>query len=153
MNKKMMLPVALFAATVGTVGMGVSLASAHQGNSGMAAKVASQFNLNQSEVEQFFSQNREEMQKEREAKHEAELQKLVDEGKLTLTQKAALIAKRAEMKGAHEANNESKQVMSQDERKALHEERKAEMDAWFQSQGIDPTVLPFGGKNGGHGAR
>jgi hypothetical protein len=83
---------------------------------------------------------------EMQAKAEERLVQAVTDGKITAAQKAAIIAKHAEMK----AFRESLKDKTKEERKVAMEAKKAELDKWRTDNGIPEGVVLFGhGHRGG----
>lgn len=78
------------------------------------------------------------------------LTKLVSEGKITEAQKAAIIAKHAEM--SKNVDRDALRNMSREERQAAMEKKRTEFTTWAASQGIDvQDIMPLGnGGQGGH---
>lgn len=164
-SKKVSLTV-MGLATLGILGAGSLRASALSSSSsqdGLATRLATKFGLNKDDVSKEIKSYRE----EEHTKHEAEmktklseaLQKKVDDGTITTTQKTALEAKLEEKQKAREAemkaNKEAGTRPSEAEVKAKRDAQKKEMDAWLKEQGINVSLkdlLPA--PNGdGHGPR
>jgi hypothetical protein len=79
------------------------------------------------------------------------LQKLVDAGTITVSQKTAVEAKLKELKAARESNKDSMKDLTDDERKAKMEEERTSLEAWAKEQGIDLANLKGILMGGGHG--
>jgi len=160
------------AASVGTVYAGETADKGMM--SGLVAAIAQKFNLNQTEVQAVFDQQRgqwqekrqekaEQMKNEREQKFADYLAKLVSEGKITQTQANAISAKRAELaaKIPAQATQDKSDFrnMTADERKAAMEAKKAETQAerealkqWASDNSIPEEYVPMVGlMGGGHG--
>ncbi len=102
-------------------------------------------------VEASFEAHHEAMQAERQ-QHEAEhLQELVDEGKITASQRDAIIEKRKETHAAIEALKD--QELNRDERHEQMHAIRQEFEDWAESQGIDLSLLrpQEEGNHEGHG--
>lgn len=143
--------------------------------SGLAAAIASKFNLSESAVQAVFDEqmqarrekmeaNRKEMETRRREQFEDRLNKLAAEGKLTEAQAAAIKNKKAEMEAQMMAQAGAKfdfKSMTVEERKAAMEKQKTEMEArraaleqWAADNGIAEEYLPMVGAGfagGGHG--
>lgn len=137
---------------------GVGMASAESGTSGstdpmssLVQKIASKFNLNQADVQKVFDEDRSARETEREQKQAERLQKLVDDGTITATQKTAIEAKIKELKSEREANKDEMKNLSAEERKAKMDTKKTELEAWAKEQGIDLSKLQGIFMGGGHG--
>lgn len=189
---KLLLPIAVLALVAGAMTFGIMRSSdkhssfigvAHadttntQSESSIIQRLASRFNINQSDVEQVFKDHRSAMHAQREenikAHFTARLQSLVDGGKITGDQKTAIENKFQEIHERIETERKSWQDSkedwvnkSQEERQKAREERKAkiddvkkEIDQWLSDQGIDKNVIgslfPIGGRGdfGSHGNR
>lgn len=148
-------------ATIGTAGLvgthathATSDTSSSDPMSSLVGKLASKFNLDKSDVQKVFDENRSEM----EAKHETELttrlQKLVDAGTLTAEQKTKIEAKLKQIKAERESNKDSMKDLNDTERKAKMDAKKTELEAWAKENGLDLTKLRdifMKGGRGGHG--
>ena len=164
----MKLPVKQIVAAgiIGTVGIaglttfGIANAetSGDSGDSPMSSlvdKIASTFNLDKSKVQEVFDAER----TEREAQHEQErtekLQALVDDGKITTAQKAAIESKIKEMKAERQANKEDPKDLTSEERKAKMEEKRTALETWAKEQGLELSDLKgiLGGGPGRGGPR
>lgn len=152
------LAIAATAATIGIAGLGAGAASAATNNSAtktdpmssLVDKIASKFNLNKTEVQQVFDEQRTAMETEREQTAKDRLAQLVKDGKLTQAQADAITAKRAELQKQREANKDSFKDKTEAERKAEMDKRKTELEAWAKQQGIDTKYLRLV-MGGGHG--
>lgn len=103
-------------------------------------KIADRFNLNVSEVEQVFDEARDERRAEMYANFADRLDDLVSEGKLTETQKEAVLDKHEEVQDKMEALKDLAPEERREKAQAIHEEFKA----WAEDQGIDlPLIGPF----------
>lgn len=111
--------------------------------------VSTKFNLNKTEVQAVFDEQRSVMEAEREAEVKEQIAQLVSDGKLTKDQADKLTAKRAELKAERETNRDEHQALTADERKAVVAEHKTELDAWFNETGIDTQYRYL--LTGGHG--
>jgi len=104
-------------------------------------KIADKFNLNVTEVQQVFDQDRDERRADRYAQFAEDLNDLVTEGKLTETQKEAILDKHEEMQD----KMEEFKTLSHEERHEKMQALREEFKSWAESQGIDLSVIgPFG---------
>ena len=89
------------------------------------------------------------------AKQEERLSQLVTDGKITEDLKALILNKYKEIQAERESNKDSFRNLTPEERKAQMEEKKTELEAWANENGIDiKYLMHFGGKdNEGHGPR
>lgn len=158
----------LIASTVAAVGLGTIGASAlaqnsNGGTTSLVDKIAQKFNLNKDEVQKVFDQNKADRQAEMEARYEDRLSQAVKDGKLTEEQKTKILAKHKELQAKFEAQREAGkdaraelENKTEAERKALMEQKKAELDklkseieAWEKENNIPSGYLMVG--LGGHG--
>ena len=111
-------------------------------------KIASKFNLNKADVQKVFDEDRTAHEAEREQQAATKLADLVKAGTLTQAQADKISDKRAEMKADREKNQDSFKNMTETERKAAMDAKKAELDQWAKDNGIDAKYLMPGD---GHG--
>ena len=134
---KKYLPHLLIAlALVIVLGVGISYAQAN-GNPGpgsLITKLVEKFNLDRSEVEQVFEENRAGKQAQIQARHQEMLEQAVEDGKLTEEQKNLLLEKRGEMRKEMEH-------LSWEERQENRVKHRQEMQDWAEENGIDLSVL------------
>ncbi len=153
MNKKVILS----AATVGVMSLAglanwsMVQAQGPADQSSLIQKIAEHFGLNQDEVQTVFDEYRQEEHTQRQAemqsRREEQLSQAVSDGKITEDQKTAILAKEAEM----QQQMANLQDLSMDERRSQMESLHDEMKTWFESQGIDQSVIgrgDFGRRNG-----
>ncbi len=160
--KKQLIAAGLVA-TIGIAGLGAGAANAETSASastdpmsGLVDKIASKFNLNKTEVQQVFDEQKTAMHAEREQKVKDQVAKLVTDGKITTAQADAINAKRAELEKEREANKDSFKDKTEEERKAEKDKRKTELETWAKEQGISTDYLRYvmghgPGGPGGHG--
>lgn len=160
MAMKKQLIAAGVATVIGVTGLGAGVAHAATSSedsdgpmSSLVSAIATKFNLDKTQVQEVFDEQRETMEKEREEKVQTELKQLVTDGKLTQAQADAITAKRTELQAAREANKDSMKDLSSDERKAKMDEQKTALDTWAKEQGISTNYLRYvmGHGPGGHG--
>ncbi len=137
------------------VPLGMSVAAHAQGNntgSSIVDKIASKFNLNKTDVQKVFDENRATNQAERKQAAANQLATLVKDGKLTQAQADLITAKRAELQADMQKNRDAMKDKTQDEREAARAAEKADIDKWAADNGIDAKYLmPGPGHNGGKG--
>lgn len=148
---KKILIYSLISLTVLGLGGAVLAKTAYaQGDNGgyslIIQKLVEKFNLNADDVQKVFDEAKDEMRQEREVNLGEKVENLSCESDLTTEQKAALTAKREELKAEFEIVKD----LSAEERQTKMEELKTEMETWTTEQGIDSKCL--GGFPGfGHG--
>jgi pyoverdine/dityrosine biosynthesis protein Dit1 len=115
-------------------------------------KLVERFNLNPSEVQEVFNQEREERQEERQTRLEERLNEAVQNGEITEEQKQLILTKHQELQQERETNREAVQNMTREEHQAAMEAERAELEAWAEENGIDLNNFFFGsmGPKGGH---
>ncbi|MDB5186294.1 MAG: hypothetical protein JWL85_817 [Candidatus Saccharibacteria bacterium] len=133
------LAVAGAVATIGltsAVGIGVASAatsSSSSDSSSLVEKIASKFNLNKDDVQKVFDENKVAREAEQQQKVSDRLQKAVDAGKITATQKTLI-------------ENKSKELQT------ARDTERTELQKWADDNKIDAKYL-MGGKHGGDSDR
>lgn len=154
LSKNLLAALAVTTVATGSI-LGVSAVSAHgngENKDELVTKLAQKFNIDVSEVESVFEEQRTEMQAERETKRAEHLQGLVDAGTITAEQKTLLETKFDEMKATREALRD--QDLTREERHEKMEEARESFEAWANEQGIDlEAIHPEGGPEGQKGGR
>jgi len=149
------------AATALTIGLGglgtVGLASAATNSNSSTGtsivdKIAAKFGLNKTEVQAVFDTEH----AEREAEHLTSLQDTlktaVADGKLTQAQSDAIIAKYKDMQAKREANHDTMESLTEDERKTKMEKERTAFETWKTDNDIPDEyarLIRMGGR--GHG--
>jgi Spy/CpxP family protein refolding chaperone len=151
LRKKFLLPVMVV--TIGSAALfGASQVSAQNsdGRSEIVTMIAQKFNLDQSQVQQVFDQHKEQMHQKMQQKLEDRLNQLVKDGKLTETQKQAIIAKMNQEKSNFKP--ESMKDLTPEQRKEKMGQHRQEMEDWAKAQGIDLSLIkPLKMGRGMHG--
>jgi hypothetical protein len=131
---------------------GVANAATSSGSTGsdsLVDKIATKFNLNKSDVQAVFDENRTEHEAERQQKLEERLSQAVTDGKITSDQKDEILAKLKDM----QTYMDSIKDKSADERHSLMKTKMDEMKQWAEDNGLS-DYMPMGrgpGGPGGHG--
>lgn len=147
-TKKLILPIVAIVAAGGILTFSVSKVNAQTNTpmSGLVQMIASKFNLDQTQVQtvvdQYHQTEKGNRGTEMKKNQEDRLAKLVTEGKITEAQKQAIIAEITTIRAKYSLDRSKK--LTPTERKAQMEKHQAEIKAWAQSQGIDPTLLTIG---------
>jgi len=149
MNKKIIIPImtlALFAAA--TYG---SKAFAYEGgyHSDLIAEIAQRFNLNQAEVQSVFDEQRGEIRARHQEMFEQRLANAVESGQITEDQKQLIIERHEQMQEERASSLENWQNLTPEERRQANQERKDQMEAWAEENGLDANFFSL--MNGGHG--
>lgn len=123
--------------------------------SSLVQKIATKFNLNQSDVQAVFDEVHAKRDAQRKAQVESQLTQWVTEGKITEAQKQLILQKRQELQAEREANRTTMQNLTTEQRQAQKEAQRAELEAWAEQNGIDmqyvTSVLGKGKGFGKHG--
>jgi hypothetical protein len=129
MNIKKSLLVAGAVTSVGLASLtgvhAVSAATDANGDS-LISKIAQKFNLNESDVQAVFDQNKAERDAEIQTEMADQLQQAVDDGDITAEQKTLIENKLKELQSARQTEHDT-------------------LDAWAKDQGIDAKYLMMGG--------
>lgn len=150
MKKLLLIPV-LSLALLGFAAYGTTKAYAEDNAEAyppIVQKLVERFGLNADKVEQVFDEERDERHQEMQAHFEERLTQMVSEGKITETQKQAIVARHEEMRN-NRPDPEEFRNMSVEERHQAMEQKRTELETWAQEQGIDTSLFPF--VLGGHG--
>ena len=141
MKRKVFFPI-LALAIIGTAAATTTLVSAQDttGTNSIVAAIAAKFNLNQSDVQAVFDEQKSKHHAEMKATMDQKLTQAVTDGKITEAQKQAIAAHFGEMKNKKIEPGQFKD-MTEEERKAFHEQKQAEMDAWLSQNGLTREVL------------
>ncbi len=117
--------------------------SAADTKSSLIDRLAERFNLNKSDVEKVFEEERAEREKDRQQKMEQRLAQAVTDGKITEDQKAAILEKHQEMKAYMESIKDKPRA----ERKELMHTKMQELRQWAEDNNLEQYVH-FLGKPG-----
>lgn len=144
MNKKLILPTTVALGLIVFSLMSVSYASAKNitgksinGRSRIIQKIAEEFNLNESDVEAVFEEEKEERFAEMQALWIEKLDDLVNDGKISSDQKQAILDKHEEMY----TKMTELQDLSPYEKKEKMKEMREEIKNWASEQGIDLSFI------------
>lgn len=151
----------LIGGVIGTMGLGtlagagIASAQSTDPHASLIDKIAARFNLDKDEVEKVFEEERAAMEAEHAERISERLQKLVDDGTITDAQKEAILQKIDELKAERDALKDEWKNLSSDERRSKMKEKRAELEAWANEQGLDLQKLHgvFMGDHGHHGFR
>lgn len=143
MKNKLFLSVAVISlAGAGLFGAANTYAqSTDEQGTTLAQRIASKFNLNQSEVEAVFKEHKAEHHIKMQARFEERLTQAVQDGKITEDQKTKILAKFKEKMADKQATHAEFKNMTPEERKAAKESKHQELRTWANENGIDLNVL------------
>lgn len=141
MASKRVLAIAGAFTTVGLASIiGLASVSAESQNSptGLVDKIAQRFNLNKSDVQKVFDENRSEHQAARQQHYEYRLSQAVKDGKLTEDQKTKLLDKLNELQSREE---DLEDKTSQQRYQNIEQDHDA-LKQWAQDNNIPQRYLP-----------
>ncbi len=146
MNKKHLVPAGLLVGTLIITGVvGAQMAKAASDTTEnfppMVQKMVEKFNLNKDEVTTMLAENRTDRQTENKAAFEKTLTEAVTAGKITESQKAAILVKHDELQVKREALRDTNQANREGNRTEMQALR-TEMQNFLKDQGVDESVLP-----------
>jgi hypothetical protein len=147
-KQKIALGVAIAAISTLTL-LGSGMASAHAGGTDLAAKIATKFNLSQTDVQKVVDDFHTEEKATRVAERATELQAKVDAGTITAAQKTLIENKMKEVEAEREANRD--QNLTSTEMKAKMETSRTALEKWATDNGIDISLVMPGGHGMGRG--
>ncbi|HUP26215.1 MAG TPA: hypothetical protein VM124_01045 [Candidatus Limnocylindrales bacterium] len=137
--------------------LGINLASAQSDSSrtgNLIDKIAQKFNLNKSEVQAVFDEDKAARAAEMQAKQKERLDQAVKDGKLSQEQEDKIIAKLAELKAQRDAEGDSLKDKTEAERHTLKDQRRTELEQWAKANSIPLEYLRLGGhKRPGHAVK
>ena len=143
MKKKIILPTAFILGVIMIGLLSVSYVSAQDASDypPIVQMLAEKFNLNESDVQAVFDEEREDHHAQMQASWSERLDDLVSEGKITSDQKQAISDKHEEMHNQMLELQSLEPEERHEKMQVLHEEFKT----WAEEQGIDlPLLGPFG---------
>lgn len=155
---KKYLAAAAVAGTVGLAGLstaGIVAAQSGSGDndgpmSGLVTALAEKFNLDQTEVQQVFDDERTARQAERETEVSEKLAELVSEGKLTQEQSDAISEKRTELQAEREEARDNEESLTREERQERRAAHRDDLETWASENDISSEYLRY--VLGGHGS-
>lgn len=148
--------IAAAAIAVGLTAAGVGLAQAANNTNNpmnnLVSAIATKFNLNPSDVQQVFDDQHTQMEAQHEQLYKDYLAGAVKDGKLSQDQVDKLIAKHDELEAQRDANRDEFQNKTFEERKAIRDQQRADLEQWAKDNNIPTQYLRFGfGPGRGHG--
>lgn len=147
MNKKSLIAASIVGAVgAGIVGTGAMVSAesnttSHDPMSSLVDKLSSTFHLDKAKVQEVFDQQRVEMGAKHEQEVNSRLDALVTAGTITSAQKSAIQTKLAELKKERDAHRDTMKSLSETERKAAMDSKRAELEKWASEQGLDLSKL------------
>ncbi|OGG13075.1 hypothetical protein A2773_01175 [Candidatus Gottesmanbacteria bacterium RIFCSPHIGHO2_01_FULL_39_10] len=107
----------------------------------LITEISQKFGLNQADVQSVFDEHRNQMHERMQVELLERLSELVNEGKITETQKQLLLDKHKEMVVQRESDRQNWQTKTAEERKALMQTKHQELVNWAEVNGIDLKYL------------
>ena len=146
------LPLLGLATAVGSF-FGASQVHAQTNQQSLVEQIAQRFQLNQSDVQSVFDQNRSQHQQMMQDRLKTRLDQLVKDGKLTADKEQLILNKLKELANQRQADwNDLKNLTAEQRKQKLSDQKKA-LEDWASQNGIDlQTIMPFG-KGFGHMGR
>lgn len=142
MTKKIVLPVLIFSFASAAIFSAVTIAHAqtnsNNGFSKLVQAIAQKFNLDPNQVQDVFNQYHRQNMQNRQAFFQNRLDDLVTQGKITQSQKQAILDEVAKLKIESAISRQN---------------RLSEIQSWAQSQGIDLSLIPMLGRGRGMGMK
>lgn len=117
--------------------------------SDLVQKLTDKFGLNREEVQSVFDEHHQEMMANMQAKEEERLNQLVTDKKITEQQKQLILQKKEELRTQHQNEMQNLKDKTVEERKAIMEQHRQELENWANQNGIDVQYL-MGFKGFGH---
>ena len=156
MNKTNILKASgLTLAVVAGSTLAVTAASAHMGANNSerqlekVSEIAERFDLEESEVQAYFDEKKQEQQEKREANRAEHVSALVEAGTLTQEQADALTALKDSFRSEVQALKES--GADREEIKTAMEDHKDEVESWAEAEGVSlDDIRPEKGEKRGH---
>jgi restriction endonuclease len=112
----------------------------------MVQKLAQKLGLPEDKVKSAFDQVHTEHLTEMKKTQEERLSQLVADGKITDTQKQAIIAKLEEFRNQKQSEKEDFRNLTPEQRRQKMEAHKTELENWAKTQGIDLSLIMMRGE-------
>ena len=140
-RRKVILPTML-ALSILVVGiLATNVTAANSNYPPIVTKIAQKFNLNISDVQEVFDDERDERRAEMFARFSERLDELVSSGEITSSQKGAILDKHEEMQNKMDELRNLSPEERRDKMQSIHEEFRS----WLKDQGFENLAIgPFG---------
>ena len=141
-NKKVLISLSAVA-IVGAAAIGTTsvFAQANNGQNSLISELAQKLGVDQSKVQTAFDQIKDEHHVNRSRNIENRLNQLVQNGKITSSQKTAIEQKMSDIKNY--LNSDGFKNMSPSDKKQALMQLQTDTKNWAQSQGLDLTQIPL----------
>ena len=153
MNNKITLPIAILIAA-GTLTAGAISADAYFGGGNQddfATKIANRLGVDKGKLTAVLEEMHDERHSQMEERFETKLNEAVSNGSITSAQKTTIEVKHEELEKKHEANRESFQAMTPEEKRSTRQSERDELEAWANTQGINLSDFFVHGNMGEQG--
>lgn len=128
----------------------VSARGMGMGHDSLITKIAQKFGLKEADVRGVFDSSHADHMAQMQVKMDEHLSQLVKDGKITEAQKKLILTKHAEMQKNMQSQKDAMKEKTPAERKTLMDAKRAELEQWAKSNGINVQyLLPFGGPRRG----
>ena len=117
----------------------------------LVSAIAQKFNLNASDVQQVFDEQRSRMEAQRTLAEASRLAQAVTDGKITQAQADLITAKRAELEAARASGTASLENATKEERAAAMQAQMESLKAWATANNIPLEYLMMPPGSRGHG--
>lgn len=138
-------------ALAGVMGLGAVSAASQPTGDTLADKIASAFHVDKAKVQSVIDQDRSDHRAQMEKGFTAKLDAAVAAKTITSAQKDLIVAKRAELEKAHQANRDSLKDKTEAERKTAMDAERTAIQKWASDNGVPAELLMGFGRHGGHG--
>ena len=156
-TKKLIVPAFVIVTAAGILTLSVPKIKAQTNDPmlGLVQTIAKKFNLDQTQVQNVVNQYRQQTKQGRSKdltkSREDRLAQLVKDGKITETQRQAIVAELAALKTKY--NPDNLKNLTESERETQVKDEESEIRAWAQTQGIElKLIMPQAGM-GFHGGK
>lgn len=137
MNKKYILPaITILAAGAMLFGVTTTYANTYDAQT-FVQKLAVKLGVSEDKVQNAVNDLRTERQSEMQEKLEEKVTQAVKDGKITETQKSAILAKHKEMQAKHISTRDEFKDMTAEERRSAMQKERDELKIWADEQNID----------------
>jgi len=142
MKRKLLLPVFAIAFVGSTFGLSKVQAQIQENKYPLIVeRLAQRFGLKESDVQAVFEEVHQERQQEMQARLEERLTQAVKNGKITESQKQAILAKHKELTEKRQQNKENWRNMTLEEKRKAIQQQRQELKSWADQNGIDLKYL------------